>query len=230
MVEQMQCRDISLEDTAATHKALVESGAPIAAINAVRKHLSAVKGGRLAAAAAPAVQLTIFVSDVPIGELDALASGPTLPDRSSVEDVLRIVAEYRLTASVPPRVADLLGPEMAETPKPGGAIFGKSQWTILLDSASLEEAASLRAGELGWNVTIDNTCDDWDAEDAAKYLVRRLSELRQGQEESVSAVCRRDNGARVCGCVGTWWKKPALRLDVQSTNRRKRLRSAQCRE
>ena len=182
MVEEMLRGDISLEDTAATHKALVESGAPIAAINAVRKHLSAVKGGRLAAAAAQAEQLTIFVSDVPIGELDALASGPTLPDRSSVEDVLRIVAEYRLTASVPPRVVDLLGPEMAETPKPGDASFAKSQWTILLDSASLEEAASARAAELGWNVTIDNTCDDWDTEDAAKYLVRRLSELRQGQE------------------------------------------------
>ena len=84
MVEQMLRDDISLEDLASTHKALVESGAPIAAINVVRKHLSAVKGGRLAAAAAPAQQLTIFVSDVPVGELDALASGPTLPDRSTV--------------------------------------------------------------------------------------------------------------------------------------------------
>ena len=100
MVEQMLRDDISLEDIAATHKALVESGAPIAAINAVRKHLSAVKGGRLAAAAAPAEQLTIFVSDVPDGELDALASGPTLPDRSTVADVRRIVAEYRLVAQV----------------------------------------------------------------------------------------------------------------------------------
>ncbi len=81
-------------DLAATHKALVESGAPIAAMNAVRKHLSAVKGGRLAAAAAPAEQLTLFVSDVPEGELDALSSGPTVPDRSTVEDVYRIAEEY----------------------------------------------------------------------------------------------------------------------------------------
>jgi glycerate 2-kinase len=182
MVEQMLHGGISLEDTAATHKALVESGAPIAAINAVRKHLSAVKGGRLAAAAAPAEQLTIFVSDVPISELDALASGPTLPDRSTVADVRRIVAEYQLTARVPPAVAELLGAEMAETPKPGVAIFAKSQWTTLLDSASLEEAAALRAKELGWNVTIDNTCDDWDAEYAAKYLVQRLTALRLSRE------------------------------------------------
>ena len=75
MVEQLLRPELTLEETAATHKALVECGAPIAAINAVRKHLSAVKGGRLAAAAARAEQLTIFVSDVPAGELDALASG-----------------------------------------------------------------------------------------------------------------------------------------------------------
>jgi glycerate 2-kinase len=181
MVEQMLRDDISLEDLAATHKALVESGAPIAAINVVRKHLSAVKGGRLAAAAAPAQQLTIFVSDVPVGELDALASGPTLPDRSTVADVQRIAGEYQLVPMLPAAVAHLLASEMVETPKPGDAIFAKSHWTTLLDSASLEEAASTRAAILGWHVTIDNTCDDWDAEDAAKYLVERLEELRRVQ-------------------------------------------------
>ncbi len=179
MVEQMLSGAISLKEIAATHKALVESGAPIAAINAVRKHLSAVKGGRLAAAAAPAEQLTIFVSDVPVGELDALASGPTLPDRSTVADVRRIAVEYGLAASVPKAVAALLLPEeMAETPKLGGAAFARSQWTVLLDSTSLTEAAAERAEELGWAVTIDDACDDWTAEDAAEYLVRRLEGLR----------------------------------------------------
>jgi hydroxypyruvate reductase len=173
--------DISLEDTAATHQALVESGAPIAAINAVRKHLSAVKGGRLAAAAVPAEQLTIFVSDVPMGELDALASGPTLPDRSTVVDVRRIVSDYQLEPKLPAAVVDLLTAEMMETPKLGDAIFARSKWTTLLDSASLGEAALSRATELGWHVTVDNTCDDWEAEDAAKYLVRRLEELRRVQ-------------------------------------------------
>jgi hydroxypyruvate reductase len=181
MVEQMLRGSISMEDIAATHKVLVESGAPIAAINAVRKHLSAVKGGRLAAAAAPAEQLTIFVSDVPVGELDALASGPTLPDRSTVADVQRIVAQYQLAPRLPTVVADLLTSEMVETPKPGDAIFQKSQWTILLDSASLAEAASSLATQLGWHVTIDDTCDDWSAEDAAEYLLQRLEELRSIQ-------------------------------------------------
>jgi hydroxypyruvate reductase len=140
-----------------------------------------VKGGRLAAAAAPAEQLTIFVSDVPVGELDALASGPTLPDRSTVADVQRILSEYQLVSALPAAVANLLASEMAETPKPDDAIFAKSRWTILLDSASLAEAASSCATELGWHVTIDNTCDDWDAKDAAEYLVQRLEELRRMQ-------------------------------------------------
>ena len=179
MVEQMLREAASLEEIVATHKVLVESGAPIAEINSVRKHLSAVKGGRLAAAAAPAEQLTIFVSDVPEGKLDALASGPTMADRSTAAEVLRIVDAYRLREQLPPAVALNLSSEMlAETPKAGDVIFARSHWTVLLDSASLEDAARKRALELGWTVTIDNSCDDWDAEDAAEYLVRRLEALR----------------------------------------------------
>jgi glycerate 2-kinase len=183
MVEQFLGSGISLDETAATHKALVESGAPIAAINAVRKHLSAVKGGRLAAAAAPAEQMTIFVSDVPAGELDALSSGPTLPDRSTTEDVYRIAKEYGLVASVPGVVAEMLKDRLlVETPKPGDGIFARSRSCVLLDSGTLEEAAAVRARELGWQVEIDNRCDDWSAERAADYLVGRLRELRRGHE------------------------------------------------
>ena len=180
MVEQFLTPGISLEEIAATHKALVESGAPIAEINAVRKHLSAVKGGRLAEAAAPAEQMTIFVSDVPEGELDALSSGPTMPDRSTVEDVYRIAEEYRLAETVPGVVSDMLrGRMLAESPKAGDGIFARSRWSVLLDSVSLEEAAAVRARELGWHVEIDNRCDDWSADRAANYLLERLQVLRQ---------------------------------------------------
>jgi glycerate 2-kinase len=180
LVEQFLEPGTSLETIAATHKALVESGAPIAAINAVRKHLSAVKGARLAAAAAPAEQLTIFVSDVPAGELDALSSGPTFPDRSSVEDVYRIAKEYRLEDRLPAEIAEKMAARaLVETPKAGDAIFARSRWAVLLDSASLENAGAKRARELGWHVEIDNSCDDWSAEKAAEYLLERLSELRR---------------------------------------------------
>jgi hydroxypyruvate reductase len=183
MVEQFLEPGVSLDAMAATHRTLVESGAPIAAINTVRKHLSAVKGGRLAAAAAPAEQMTIFVSDVPEGELDALSSGPTLPDRSTTEDVYRIAEEYGLAASVPGVVSEMLTSRLlAETPKPGNEIFSRSRWSVLLDSVSLEKAAAVRARELGWHVEIDNRCDDWSAERAATYLLDRVRELRRGRE------------------------------------------------
>jgi glycerate 2-kinase len=183
MVEQFLLPGVSLDSIAATHKALVESGAPIAAINAVRKHLSAVKGGRLAEAATPAEQVTIFVSDVPEGELDALSSGPTLPDRSTTEDVYRIAEQYGLASSVPGVISEMLtGRALIETPKPGGRFFLRSRWSVLLDSVSLEEAAAVRAKELGWSVEIDHRCDDWSAERAAAYLLERVRELRRDRE------------------------------------------------
>ena len=183
MVEQFLEPAISVEVMAATHKALVESGAPIAAMNSVRKHLSAVKGGRLAAAAAPAEQVTVFVSDVPEGQLDALSSGPTMPDGSTVEEVYRIAEEYGLAARFPSVVAEMIARRsLVETPKAGDEIFARSRWSVLLDSASLEETAAVRARELGWHVEIDNRCDDWSAERAAGYLVERVSELRRVRE------------------------------------------------
>ncbi|HTH52377.1 MAG TPA: DUF4147 domain-containing protein [Edaphobacter sp.] len=180
LVEQFLDPGTPLEVIAATHKALVESGAPITSINAVRKHLSSVKGGRLAAAAAPAEQLTIAVSDVPAGRLDALSSGPTTPDASTLADVYEAVERYGLMERFPAQVAKKVAARaLEETPKQGEAIFARSRWSVLLDSATLEAVAGKRAAELGWRVVMDNACDDWSAEDAAEYLVKRLCELRR---------------------------------------------------
>jgi len=186
LLEMFVQREATLETVAATNKALVGSGAPIAAINTIRKHLSAVKGGRLAAAAASSEQLTILVSDVPPNELDALSSGPTMPDRSTVKDVERVVKEYGLAKRLPPEVVDYLRSElMEETPKPGDSIFARSRWVVLLDSSSLERAAAARAAELGWKAHVDRTTDDWSAVKAAEYLVDRIRSLRKEQ----GAVC-----------------------------------------
>lgn len=180
MVEQFLDPETPLELIAATHKALVESAAPITAINTVRKHLSAVKGGRLAAAAAPAEQLTVAVSDVPAGKLDALASGPTTPDNSTLNDVYSAVKQYGLLKRLPaPIAAQVSSRSLRETPKRGDAIFARSRWVVLLDSTSLETTAGKRAAELEWQVVVDDTCDDWPADEAAAYLVNRLRELRR---------------------------------------------------
>jgi glycerate 2-kinase len=170
---------ISLPDLVATYRALVHSGAPIAEINAVRKHLSAVKGGRLAQAAYPAQQVSILVSDVPDATPDALASGPTMPDSTSIHDCEQIAAKYNLIEQFPESVADLFRRRaLDETPKSDDPAFVRARWwTVLSNKVAIEEAAA--AAKLAdFAVEVDNSCDDWPYDKAAAYLLNRLRELR----------------------------------------------------
>jgi hydroxypyruvate reductase len=96
--------EISLDDTMAFHETLLASGAPIQEINALRKHFSAVKGGRLAIAAPDAGKISILLPDVPLRSLDALASGPTTPDHTTVADARAILARYDIASKLPQRV------------------------------------------------------------------------------------------------------------------------------
>jgi glycerate 2-kinase len=171
--------EIPLDDLVSTYRALVHSGAPIAAINAVRKHLSAVKGGRLAQAAYPARQVSILVSDVPDSTPDALASGVSMPDSTSVYDCERIVAENHLIPHFPPSVASLFRQHaLEETPKSDDPAFvGARWWTVLSNKVALDEAAAAARND-GFTVEVDNSCDDWDYEKAADYLLGRLREVR----------------------------------------------------
>ena len=186
IVEKPADDEISLPDLVATYRALVHSGAPIAEINAIRKHLSAVKGGRLAQAAYPAHQVSILVSDVPDSTPDALASGPTMPDSTSIHDCERIAAKYGLIEQFPSSVADLFRQHaLDETPKSDDPSFVRARWwTVLSNKVAVEEAVAA-ATRAGFAVEVDSSCDDWDYEQAAEYLLSRLRELRR----SVSRVC-----------------------------------------
>ena len=167
---------ISLEDTRDFYRELVHSGASIAEINCIRKHFSAVKGGRLALAAYGIGSLSLLISDVPPEHLDALASGPTLPDTSTVEQCREILARYDLQSRFPLSVRQFFARhDLPETPKPASLA---ARAITLLTSDDLAEAARRRAEELGFHVVIDNTCDDWDYRAAAEYLVDRLRRLR----------------------------------------------------
>ncbi len=178
--------DISLADVIETYKVLVHSGAPIAEINAVRKHLSALKGGRLARAATPAYQASILVSDVPENSLDALASGPTMPDTTTVADCQDIVKRYNLLPRFPASVQALFESDLLEeTPKLGDPAFEHSRYTTVLSNATATNAAVEAAAEGGFAVAVDNSCDDWDYQRAADHLLRRLRELRH----DVSRAC-----------------------------------------
>ena len=168
---------ISLEDTVALHQALVGSGASIVEMNCVRKHFSAVKGGRLAAAAGAAAKLSLLVSDVPPTHLDALGSGPTLPDPTTVAQCREVLANHSLVDRLPESVCQFFAsPHLAETHKPGQLV---SPAYKLLDAGDLAEAARTRAADLGFSAFIDNTCDEWDYAAAADYLLDRLRQLRR---------------------------------------------------
>jgi glycerate 2-kinase len=186
IVEKPLDDEISLDDLIATYRALVHGGAPIAEINAIRKHLSAVKGGRLAQAAYPAQQVSLLVSDVPDNTPDALASGPTMPDSTSSEDCYRIAEKYELTKQFPQSVGDLFERRaLEETPKSDDPAFVRSRWWTVLSNQTAVEAATSAAERAGFYVQVDNSCDDWDYERAADYLLQRVRELRK----QFSPVC-----------------------------------------
>ena len=186
IVETPMDDEITFPDLAATYRVLVHSGAPISEINAIRKHLSAVKGGRLAQAAYPGQQVSILVSDVPDATPDALASGPTMPDSTSIADCERIVARYGLLGQFPKSVADIFHQHvLEETPKSDDPAFVRARWWTVLSNKVAVEQATIAAARAGFAVEVDTSCDDWDYEKAADYLVRRVRELRK----SDSRVC-----------------------------------------
>ena len=186
IVEKPIDDEISLDDLIATYRALVHSGAPIAEINAVRKHLSAVKGGRLAQAALPAQQVSILVSDVPENTPDALASGPTMPDSTSADDCYRIAERYDLLKQFPQSTRELFERRaLEETPKSDDPAFHRARWWPVLSNQTAIEEASVAAERAGFIVQVDNSCDDWDYERAAEYLLGRVRELKK----QFSPVC-----------------------------------------
>ncbi len=173
---------MTLDDLIATHRALVMSGAPITEINVIRKHLSAVKGGRLARIAAAAQQVSVLVSDVPDSALDALASGPTMPDSSTVDDCYRVARQHGMLPNFPSAVRDLFERRaLEETPKPGDPLFHRSRWWPVLSNSTAQKAAAAAAAECGFAVDIDNSCDDWDYARAADHLLERLRERRRAE-------------------------------------------------
>src|SRR5262249_51552450 len=186
VVETPVDAEISITDLITTYKTLVLSGAPIAEINAIRKHLSAVKGGRMAQAAQGAQQVSILVSDVPDHALDALASGPTMPDSSTIDDCYRIAREHNMLTGFPASVRELFERRaFEETPKKNDPAFARSRWWTVLSNATAERASAAAAAERGFAVEIDHSCDDWDYTKAADYLLDRI----RGLQREVTRAC-----------------------------------------
>ncbi len=200
---------ITLEETIAFHQLLLGSGAPIGEVNTLRKHFSAVKGGRLAMAAPESLKVSLLLPDVPLRTLDALSSGPTTPDHSTVADVRELLQKYDLAPRMPASIRTFFEREdLPESPGNKGwrpsflpklpwadasqprrmtsaasmmgedEAFRDSVFEILLSSHDLVENARTLARSAGFHVLVDNSCDDWDYADAARYLLERFHTFR----------------------------------------------------
>jgi len=134
--------DVTLEDAMAFHQALIASGAPITEINMIRKHFSAVKGGRLAIAVGEATKLSILLPDVPLRSLDTLASGPTSPDHTTVEEVRALLARYELLDKFPLHVAEFF--RRADLPESPGNKSRRAPFLPRLPWADGRAAALLK--------------------------------------------------------------------------------------
>lgn len=183
---------ISLTDKQKTTQALLDCGADIHQINTIRKHISEIKGGRLAEAAFPASLVTLVLSDVVGDDLDVIASGPTVPDRSTFADCMKIVEQYDLSESFPSQVMAHLREGAAgrcpETPKPSDPIFEKTHVRIIGSAALSLFAAREKAKNLGYSAIILSSFIEGETRDVAKVHAAIAKEIRaSGNPVSVPA-------------------------------------------
>ena len=201
MVEQPLDPHLTLADFDDLNAALITCGAPIDEINAVRKHLSATKGGRLAAAAPFSRKLTLAISDVPAGQESALASGPTLPDPTTIHDARRIVRQYDLLPRFSPLLRDAFEKHsLRETPKPGHACFTLAQFEVLLGAHDLTHAAHHACEAEGYICICDNSTDNWPIARASDFLLGQLeAHARAHPGHRVAVLCEGELSSPVTG-------------------------------
>ena len=227
LVEQPLDPAVTLEDVQGLNRCLVTCGASIDEINAVRKHLSAVKGGRLAVAASAARKITFGVTDVPEGQESALASGPTLPDPTTVSDACGVVGRYGLLSKFPARIRMRFEhPEtIPKRRKPGNPAFRGSAFQILLGRHDLFHPAHHAAEAAGFVSMCDNTTDDWPIESAADFLLGELAAL-QARKSFLP-------GGRHCGWraefAGPGRRRGGQKLGIRAPLRQENRGSADCR-
>jgi len=189
LVEESLDPAVPREDFEKLHYALVTCGAPIEEINVVRKHLSATKGGRLAAAAPRSTKVSLGLSDVPEGHESALASGPTLPDPTTVADTLQIVARTGLLPKLPASIREILEKgRLQETPKESDPAFARAHFSLILSSHDLLHAAHHALEAEGIFCIGDNTIDNWPLEQAADHLLALLDSTKSQSSGTSCAI------------------------------------------
>ena len=178
MLEAPLDPELPFADLACFYRSLVASGLGIGDMNTLRKHLSAVKGGRLAQAAAGArAQCTLLISDVPSGQADTIGSGPSLPDSSSIADCRRLLPRLE-QGGVPASIKGFFAKDRCVgTPKAGDAAFEHALWKTILSGEDLAQAAAASARARGFFVEVTSECDEWEYRRTADFLLRRSKAL-----------------------------------------------------
>ncbi len=184
---------LTLADMQRTTELLLASGATIQEINAVRKHLDAVKGGGLARAAAPARVVALVLSDVLGDPLDAIASGPAVPDPTTFADAWQVLTRHGLTDRVPPAVREWLQRgvrgEVPETPKPGDPLFARVHHRIVGNLTLAVEAAAAEARRQGFHTAIATTALQGEAREIGRGLAAVLQEMARRDRPLPRPAC-----------------------------------------
>jgi glycerate 2-kinase len=175
---------VSFADKQAVTRALLRSGAAIDEINCVRKHLSRIKGGRLARHAFPAPVVTIAISDVPGDDPAVIGSGPTVPDPTTLADARAIVAKFKL--DLPAAVTRALSNPANESPKPNDVVFANTKFALAARPADALQAAEKAAADLGYDVISLGADVEGEAREVAEAHARLARDLRgQGKRAAI---------------------------------------------
>lgn len=197
---------LTLQDKQAATDLLLKSGASISELNAVRKHLSRVKGGWLARIAYPATVITLVLSDVIGDRLDVIASGPTVPDLSTFGDALEVVKKYSLRGKLPGNVVKYLDKgaegETPDTPKAGEDCFKKGQIVVVGSLRQAINAARNTANKLGFDTEIVTDKLHGEAREAAAYLAD-LAKMVRTSKKGPKPLCLLSGGETTVNVTGT---------------------------
>ena len=177
---------VSAEEKTALNRALLRSGAPIDRMNCVRKHISAIKGGRLAAAAYPARVVCLMISDVPFDDPSVIASGPTVPDPTTVHDALGILEHYKI--DIPASVREMLEGEGGETPKPGDPIFAHVENIIVSKPSEMLAAVERHAVDIGLRVVSLGADLEGEARELGREHAQLARQLRNERQDDQPIV------------------------------------------
>jgi glycerate 2-kinase len=184
---------ITLADLQALTGILLGCGAGITEINAVRKHCSQVQGGQLARLAAPARVATLILSDVVGTPLDAIASGPTVPDHTSFADALAVLELYavldRTPASIRARLQQGLAGAAPDTPKPGDQLFSRVNNVVIGDNAIAGRAAAAAARQQGWHAQLLTTYLQGEAREVGRVVAGLAQGIATGQSDLPRPAC-----------------------------------------